>query len=127
MNQRLPSFDYQYKIDWYSNFNNQLMAGKNAGLSLYDDENDLKLYKYIDTKQISTDKINFDDINKELDEKGKAFNQGKQTIKGLVDGINQTFENTKENLNDSLKNLFSISPEYKFYGIAILLFFILRK
>jgi hypothetical protein len=53
------------------------MAGKNAGLSLYDDENDLKLYKYIDTKQISTDKINFDDINKELDEKGKAFNQGK--------------------------------------------------
>jgi hypothetical protein len=82
---KLPSFEYQYKLDLYSNFNNQLIKGYNSGLSLYDRDKDINLYKYIDIDPISTRKINFDDINNELDEKGKAYNQGKQVIKGIVD------------------------------------------
>jgi hypothetical protein len=74
---KLPSFEYQYRLDLNSNFNNQLMSGINSGLSLYDRDTDVKLYKFIDIDQISTRKINFDDINKELDEKGTSYNQGK--------------------------------------------------
>jgi hypothetical protein len=124
---RLPNFAYQYKLDLHSNFNNQLMAGINSGLSLYDTEQDTKLYKNTDTTEISTRKMNFDDINKELDEKGKAYNQGKQLIKGAIDKIKDVTSDTEKNIKEFLSNLFKISPEYKLMAVAILVFIVLRK
>ena len=103
------------------------MAGYNQGLSLYDRDQDTRLYKNTDTSEISTRKMNFDDINKELDEKGTAYQQGKQLIKGAVDKIKDVTSDTEKNIKEFLSNLFKISPEYKFIGIAILIFIVLRK
>ena len=119
---RLPSFEYQYRLDYNSNFNNQLLRGHNQGLSLYDYDQDTKLYKNLDTSLISTRNINFDKINNELDEKSNIFQQGKQFINGIVEQINNVSNETEKNINK-----ISILPEYKLLGILIIGLLILKK
>ena len=118
---RLPSFEYQYQLDYNSNFNNQLLRGHNQGLSLYDYENDTKLYQKTNTDLISTRNINFDKINQELDNKGDVYNQGKQLVNGIKDGINKISENTSENI----KKLFSETTNDIKLIVGVVLFFLL--
>ena len=118
---RLPNFEYQYKLDYNSNFNNQLLRGHNQGLSLYDYENDTKLYQKTNTDLISTRNINFDKINQELDNKGDVYNQGKQLVNGIKDGINKISENTSENI----KELFSKTTNDIKLIVGVVLFFLL--
>lgn len=134
MNNRLPNYDYQYKLDLYGNFNNQLMSGINQGLSLYSPQYDTQLYKQIDYDPISTRNINFDQINKELDGKDNFYDKGKNLVQGFVDQVNKATDQTEKNIKDTynnvinnLKNLFTIPSEYKFLAVAILFFWILNK
>ena len=90
--QKLPNFDWQYRTTYFNNFNNQLINGHNQGLALYDYETDTKLYKNLDLKPIDTDTINFDTINKKLDENyynRNAYEEGKQTANGAIETINK--------------------------------------
>ena len=57
--------DWKYKQSLYSNFNNELMQGINQGLSLYNQKDDIKLYKPTDLKPL--DDVKFDD-NKHTNE-----------------------------------------------------------
>ena len=126
---RLPDFSYSYKLDCNSNFNNQLMAGHNVGLALYD--YDSKLYRPTDTSKISTRVMNFDKINAELYEKGKAYNQGKQLINGAIHAVNKAVGDTEKNIKDTIDaiiNYFSkMSDNIKLILGASILFIILQK
>ena len=128
---RLPDFSYQYKLDYNSNLNNQLMAGHNVGLALYDYDQDSKLYRPTDTSKISTRVMNFDKINAELDEKGKAYNHGKQLINGAIHAVNKAVGDTEKNIKDTIDaiiNYFSkMSDNIKLILGASILFIILQK
>ena len=100
---RLPSYEYQYRTSLYNNFNNQLLSGHNAGLALYDYDQDTKLYKDIDTKPL--DRVNFDELNKKLDEnyyKEEAYEKGKNMVKGFVQQVNDSTEQTGENIKKTI-------------------------
>ena len=77
-------YDYRYKLSLYSNFNNELMSGINQGLSLYSPQEDLKLYKTIDTKPL-------DEVNKNIDDnkkfEGANLGELKNNLKGLLDSL----------------------------------------
>ena len=76
-------YDYRYKLSLYSNFNNDLMNGINQGLSLYSPQEDLKLYKTIDTKPL-------DEVNKKIDNnknEGAMVGDLKNGLKGLLDSL----------------------------------------
>jgi hypothetical protein len=93
-NNRLPDYNYQYNLNFNSEFNNQLLRAHNQGLALYDYDTDTKLYRETDTKLINPIKINFDTINNELNDKGETYNKAKQIILGLKDSINEISEDT---------------------------------
>ena len=120
---KLPDFDYQYQTSLFGNWNNQLLAGINQGLSLYDRDTDTQLYKTIDYKPIDTMTLNFDDINKKLDEnenENNSYNNGKSFIKGIVDKVNDVGTATENNINE-LKNIFQIDNK-KIFEIAAVIF-----
>lgn len=120
---RLPNFEWQYRNSFNNNFNNQLLAGINAGFSLYDRETDTKLYRNIDSETLNPNKISFENINKILDDKDTNYQKGKNLVSGIVDQVNIVGEATEKNL----KNIFDISPELKILAIAFLGLLILRK
>ena len=110
-NNRLPTFEYQYRTSLYNNFNNQLLAGHNAGLALYEYNQDTNLYKYIDTKPL--DKVNFDELNKQMDKvqmeveaKNDAIERGKNIVKGFVQQVNDSTHDTGENIKNTVYNFF---------------------
>jgi hypothetical protein len=138
--QKLPDFEWQYRTTYNNNFNNQLLAGHNAGLALYDYETDTKLYKNLDLKAIDTDKINFSEINKQLDvnfHNRNAYEEAHQTAKGAVEGLVNTInenvgdpvEKAINRLIEYIKSLFTIDKETLYYigGSALLIFIILKK
>ena len=88
----LPSENYKTNLTYFGNFNNQLLSGLNQGLNLYDSETDLKLYKTIDYKPL--DRVNFDDVNKQLDENyshnDDLYNNAKSVVSGAVNGAVET-------------------------------------
>ena len=134
--QKLPNFDWQYRTTYYNNFNNQLLNGHNQGLALYDYETDTKLYKNLDLKPIDTDTINFDDVNKKLDEyyyNRNAYEEGKQKAKGVIDSINKNIgdpvEKAMNRLIEYIKNIFTIDPQtlYIIGGSALIFFIVIKK
>ena len=100
----LPSENYKTNLTYFGNFNNQLLSGLNQGLNLYDSETDLKLYKTIDYKPL--DRVNFDDVNKQLDENyshnDDLYNNAKSVVSGAVNGavttINKIADDTVGNV-----------------------------
>ena len=83
----LPSDKYKNKIILYNDFNNDLMRGINQGLTLYSPDKDLTLYKSIDTKDL--EKLNFDQINKDLNINIDIDNNVKSFVSGLVSGTGE--------------------------------------
>jgi len=132
---RLPNFDYQYKLSLYGNFNNQLMAGHNAGLALYNYDQDTKLYKNIDYTPLDTRTINFDTINQDLDKYDKNYTKNddyyhnaRSYIAGVVDQLNKTTEDTVDNVKDSFKNLFNFDTSaFKIFSLLFLFALLLLR
>ena len=120
---RLPNDSYRMDLIYKNSFNSNLISGMQQGLSLYSPDQDIKLYNYLDTRPI--EKVNFNNINNELDEKGTAYNQGKQVINGLVNALNDATNDTEQNLKNFFKN---IGENIKFIlGAAIILIIILNR
>ena len=118
---KLPNYAYQYQTSLYNNFNNELILGHNQGLALYNYDTDLSLYKNIDTKPL--DNVNFDDINKKLDENDNLYNNAKATISG---GINGVLEGTGKGINNFIYETLG-GDKIKTYIGVFLLFLILFK
>lgn len=119
----LPSESWKYQQSLYNNFNNTLLSGINQGLSLYNPEKDLTLYKPIDTKPL--DAVNFDDINKKLDENNNLYNNAKSTISGGLSGL---IQGSGEGLNNYISNTLGIdSNGIKTYIGLFLIFLLIYK
>ena len=67
----LPSDKYKNRLILYNDFNNELIRGINQGLTLYSPDKDLTLYKSIDTNDL--EKVNFNDINNDLNNNRNIF------------------------------------------------------
>ena len=68
MNNFLPSYQWQRDIKITNDFNNYLVNGFSQGLSLYGPEQDLKLFNKLNLDAISPDAVNFDTVNKIVNE-----------------------------------------------------------
>ena len=106
---RLPSDSYKYELSLYSNFNNQLLAGHNQGLSLYNYDTDTNLYKNTDTRPL--DAVSFDVINNDLDKYDNNYNKqddiyhnSKATVAGVIAGISKTIDNSLEKVKNDIFN-----------------------
>ena len=134
---KLPSFEWQYQTTLYNSFNNELMAGHNQGLALYDYDTDTKLYKNLDLKPIDTSVINFDDVNKKLEENysrnDDLYNNAKASVSGAINGAAETISKPFDQIGDSIKNTidnisnFFTSNIKTYLGLFILFFIILKK
>ena len=83
----LPSDKYKNKIILYNDFNNELMRGINQGLNIYSPDKDLTLYKTIDTKDL--EKVNFDEINNDLNINRDIDNNVKSLFSGVISGTGE--------------------------------------
>ena len=102
---RLPDSNYQKELLLRGSFNNEVAAGMSQGLTLIDPEKDKQLFRQIDYEPLEQDKVNFDDVNYKINNRDK-FDEGKQYINGLVDGVNENLKinNNLNNIFDGLKN-----------------------
>ena len=100
----LPSESWKYQQSLYNSFNNELLSGIQQGLSLYSKDEDIKLYKPLEFKQL--DKVNFDDINKKIEENDNIYNNVKATVSG---GLNGLLGDAGKNLNTFFGDLLGIS------------------
>jgi hypothetical protein len=124
MSKYLPSDSYKQQLSLYSSFNNNLLSGLSQGLNLYSPQQDLTLYKQIDTKPL--DNVSFDKINKQIDDNENIFNNVKSTISG---GLSGTLEGVSDGLNKFMVNSLGLdSNAIKTYiGILLLFIIILKK
>ena len=121
MSKYLPSDSYKYQLFLYSSFNNDLLRGiSQGGLSLYNPENDLTLYKPIDTKPL--DNVSFDKINKQIDENDNYFNNAKSIISG---GLSGAMEGSGNGLNKFITNTIGIDSNGIKTYIGLFLVFLL--
>ena len=81
----LPSEAWKQDNSLKSHFNNQLLSGLNQGLNLYSPDQDLKLFKPLDTKPL--DKLNFDELNEDLDKNRNIYENIKSGTSGLFSGV----------------------------------------
>ena len=102
---KLPDSQYQKELLLRGEFNNELAQGFKDDLTLIDPDTDKKLFKNIDYDPLEFDKVNFDDVNYKLENKDK-YDEGKQYINGLVDGVNENLNVKNEfgNILDGFKN-----------------------
>lgn len=131
-NDKLPDFAYQYNLSRNANFNNQLIAGHNAGLALYDYESDTKLYKNLDMKPL--DAVNFDNLNEKLNENyynRSAYDEASNTAKGFINGTVDTINKVADKTSDNIKSLFNFHIDekevIKYIGALALLIIIVKK
>jgi hypothetical protein len=129
---RLPNEEWKYRQSLYSSFNNQLLAGHNQGLALYNYDTDTKLYKNTDYKPL--DKVNFDTINNDLDKYDKNYNKqddiynnSKSAVAGVIAGINKSTDDTVDNIKNSLKNLFNFEGLKTYVGLFLLFLIVYKK
>ena len=98
----LPDSKYQRDLLNKGNFNNTLINGYQQGFALYDDpEKDKKLFIKIDYDPLSEEKVNFDEINEKVQENyhnRNAYEEGKQTLNGIVDRANEITDETENKL-----------------------------
>ena len=130
---KLPDENYKYGLSYNSNFNNQLLSGINAGLSLYNKEKDTQLYRPTDVKPL--DAVNFDVINDDLDrydnnysKSDDVYNNSKATVAGAIAGIRKSGDDIVQRIIDEIKKLFTFDTSgVKTYIGAFLLFIIIMK
>ena len=119
----LPSESYKYQQSLYNSFNNELLSGIQQGLSLYSKEEDIKLYKPLEFKPL--DKVNFDDINKKIDENDNIYNNVKATVSG---GLNGLLSDAGSNLNSFFSNLLGVDEsKIKTYLVISLISIVILK
>ena len=131
----LPSTAWQYQTKLYNDFNNELLAGHNAGLALYDYDTDTKLYKSLDLKPIDPSVVSFDDVNKKLEENysrnDDLYNNAKATVGGIngaAKAISKPFEQLGDDFSKFIDRIINyITSEIKTIGGLFLLFLIIYK
>ena len=126
----LPNSQWQYDNSLKSNFNNQLLNGLNQGLNLYSPSEDLKLFKPLDNK--SLDKLNFDNLNEDLNTNRNIFENIKSGAngftKGVVSGVADASTDSFMYLLKSILSAFGLDPNYlTTYVGAFLVFLIIYK
>ena len=121
-NKYLPSESWKYKQSLYSSFNNELLGGLSQGLNFYDPQKDLTLYQKTDYKPL--DKVNFDDINKKIDENDDIYNNISSGVSGGLDGI---LKGAGKGLNSFFTELLGLTDIKIYAGLAILFFILNRK
>ncbi len=121
--------NYQWQKDTYNvgQFNNILSNGFSQGLSLYSPEQDVKLFQYIDYDPINPNKINFDKLNDELNNK-TYYDKGKSMVQGVVDQLNTASNETEKNIKNSFTEVVNkMGDNIKFIFAAAILFLLLNK
>ena len=131
-NYKLPSQEWQKRTELVNSFNNQLVSGFKQGLSLYDDKRDKLLFNNLDLDAIKPDKVNFDKINEitqnNYSKNDDIYHNAKSAIKGAVDQINKTANDTAKDVEEKIKNLFTIdTSNLKIYAGLILAFIFLNR
>ena len=127
----LPSDKYKNKLILYNDFNNELIRGHNQGLTLYNYDNDLTLYKKLDTKDL--EKVNFDDINNDLNNNRNIFENTKSLLSGTVEGVAEGGSNalgyTLEKAFNGIKNGlgFDTKTIVSYLGLFLLAIIIFKK
>ena len=120
---KLPDDSFRTNLIYKNSFNSNLISGLQQGLTLYNPEDDIKLYNYIDTNPLEN--INFNTINNELN--GQTFiDKGKSLIDGIVQQLNVVGDKTKDNF-DNMFNINIIPVEYNIFGGLFLLVLILNR
>ena len=127
-NYKLPSFQWQRDVEIKNSFNNELVSGFKNDLTLYSPEQDKKLFVNLDLEAISTDKVNFNELNKIIDDKytknDDIYHNIRSGIAGVIDQVNKSTNDTVDNL----KNMFNIDlSSLKIYGGLVILFLILNR
>ena len=128
MSYKLPNETWKNDLIYKNSFNSNLISGISQGLSIYSPDEDIKLYNYLDVKPIQN--VNFNDINKKLDDKDNYYDKGKNLIQGLVDGVNNATNETEKNISNTfnkVKDSLTISPEVKIFGGLFVLFLLLNR
>ena len=119
----LPSESWKYQQSLYNSFNNNLLSGLQQGLTLYSPDEDIKLFKPLDYKPL--DKVNFDDINKKIEENDNIYNNVKATVSG---GLNGLLSDAGSNLNSFFSNLLGVDEsKIKTYLVISLISIVILK
>ena len=120
---KLPDSNYQKELLLRGSFNNEVAAGMSQGLTLIDPEKDKQLFKQIDYEPLEFNNVNFDDVNYKLENRDK-YDEGKQYVNGLVDGVNENLKinNNLNNIFDGLKNNL-----YESVGLLLLILILFKK
>ena len=127
MSYNLPNNSWVYKQSLYSDFNNELLSGLSQGLNLYSPEKDLTFYKKTDISKL--DNVNFDQINKDLDNNNNYYNNAKSALSGGISGTIQGIgQRLGKGLNDIVFSVFGIDIDgIKTYIGLFLIFLIIYK
>ena len=119
----LPDESYKYQQSLYNSFNNNLLSGLQQGLTLYSPDEDIKLFKPLEFSKL--DNVNFDDINKKIDENDNIYNNVKATVSG---GLNGLLSDAGSNLNSFFSNLLGIDEsKVKTYLVISLISIVILK
>lgn len=126
-NKYLPNESWKYKESLYSSFNNELLGGLSQQLNLYDPQKDLTLYKKTDISKL--DNVNFDQINKDLDNNNNYYNNAKSALSGGISGTIQGIgQGLGKGLHDFVFSVFGIDIDgIKTYIGLFLIFLIIYK
>lgn len=119
----LPSESWKYQQSLYNSFNNNLLSGLQQGLTLYSPDEDIKLFKPLEFSKL--DNVNFDDINKKIDENDNIYNNVKATVSG---GLNGLLSDAGSNLNSFFSNLLGVDEsKIKTYLVISLISIVILK
>ena len=119
----LPSESWKYQQSLYNSFNNNLLSGLQQGLTLYSPDEDIKLFKPLEIKPL--DKVNFDDINKKIEENDNIYNNVKATVSG---GLNGLLGDAGKNLNTFFGDLLGVDEsKIKTYLVISLISIVILK
>ena len=130
---KLPSSAWQKFTQLINNFNNELVNGFQAGLTVIDPEKDKNLFQSLDLKPISLEVVNFDKVNEitqnNYNKNDDIYNNARAEVKGVVDQINETGNKAIDSLKNDLDKFFdfeSLNKSFKVYGGLFIIYLLIK-
>lgn len=127
---KYPTYTWQKDTFIKGEWNNYLQSGFSQGLSLYSPEQDVKLFQKIDYDPINPNKINFDQLNDQLENRD-FYDKGKALVQGVVDQVNKATDETEKDLKKTFNGVgnfvSNISSDIKLILGGLFLFFLLQR